>query len=403
MSERHVGPSDKRSVLVFCSYSHDDTAFLEQLSGHLKALERSGTIRSWDDRAIEPGARWKEKLKVNLEEADIIIFLLSSSFFLSDNCEREWRAAVDRETQGDARIIPFIVRTIDYPGTHFADIEPLPTIDKRPVAVAEWPKKGKTRDAAYSLLAKEIRSLAEKSAFSQKGSAGRESERTSRTGASRIFGLLPKPEQFVGRADLIERIHREFQAPRDRWVVALVGKAGYGKSAVAAMYARRQRADYDLVAWLHAEPDERLAREYSALAERLDLAATGGDAARAGVRNWLATHDRWLLIFDNAGEPATLREYLPERPRGHVVVTSRNPGWNSFAVEAFVDKLEVLDAADYLQAQTGTYDMTAAIDLAELLGCVPLRLVLAARKIETDVITLGAYAARVRNSSGMVR
>ena len=35
------------------------------------------------------------------------------------------------------------------------------------------------------------------------------------------------------------------------------------------------------------------------------------------------------MIFDNAEDPAALAEYLPGGG-GHVVITSRNPGWQSW-------------------------------------------------------------------------
>ena len=48
--------------------------------------------------------------------------------------------------------------------------------------------------------------------------------------------------------------------------------------------------------------------------------------ALARLRAALAERDRWLLVFDNAEDPHALAEFLPDGP-GHVVITSRNPGW----------------------------------------------------------------------------
>jgi hypothetical protein len=44
----------------------------------------------------------------------------------------------------------------------------------------------------------------------------------------------------------------------------------------------------------------------------------------AAVRRWLETHDRWLLIYDNAEDPKVVREALPRVPGGHVLITSRS-------------------------------------------------------------------------------
>lgn len=47
--------------------------------------------------------------------------------------------------------------------------------------------------------------------------------------------------------------------------------------------------------------------------------------------NWLASQTRpWLLIIDNADDAnIDLMEYLPKGRRGHVLITTRNPGYQS--------------------------------------------------------------------------
>jgi len=49
--------------LVFVSYSHKDSEWLERLLDHLKPEERKGTIKVWVDRRIETGGRWKEQIR----------------------------------------------------------------------------------------------------------------------------------------------------------------------------------------------------------------------------------------------------------------------------------------------------------------------------------------------------
>jgi hypothetical protein len=82
---------------------------------------------------------------------------------------------------------------------------------------------------------------------------------------------------------------------------------------------------------------DRLAK----LAHALGL-ATATDPVTATVARLLGAlqeRHRWLLIFDNAEEPAALSRYLPGGG-GQVVITSRNPGWQELATPVGVDVLD---------------------------------------------------------------
>lgn len=72
------------STKVFISYSHKDTEHLETLEEHLTVFKRSGLISIWHDRKIIAGQDWEAEIDSNLEEADLILFLISSSFIASD-------------------------------------------------------------------------------------------------------------------------------------------------------------------------------------------------------------------------------------------------------------------------------------------------------------------------------
>ncbi|MGH9655789.1 MAG: TIR domain-containing protein [Bryobacteraceae bacterium] len=54
------------------------------LEKHLATLRRLGQIESWSDRRIEAGDRWKGQIDSNLEQADIILLLVSPNFIDSD-------------------------------------------------------------------------------------------------------------------------------------------------------------------------------------------------------------------------------------------------------------------------------------------------------------------------------
>src|SRR5216683_2339947 len=65
---------------VFISYAHkDDQDFLDLLLSHLSWLRRRG-VDLWDDRQIEPGAKWRESIQRALDRAQVGVLLVSPAF-----------------------------------------------------------------------------------------------------------------------------------------------------------------------------------------------------------------------------------------------------------------------------------------------------------------------------------
>src|SRR4051794_16239777 len=102
---------------LFVSYSHKDNQFRQELEAHLKILERQDILEAWSDRAIEAGQEWEEKIRLNLETADIILLLISSDFIASDFCYSiELDHAMTRHQKSDARVIPVFLRSCEWRG-----------------------------------------------------------------------------------------------------------------------------------------------------------------------------------------------------------------------------------------------------------------------------------------------
>src|SRR3954468_8663621 len=122
-------------------------------------------------------------------------------------------------------------------------------------------------------------------------------------------------------------------------VQALYGLGGVGKTQLALEYAHRFAADYDLVWWIDAEQPVLIADQLSALAARLDLPAgpTVGDTVDRLFAE-LRARGRWLLIFDNVEHPQDVADYRPGGA-GHVLITSRFPGWGALGGRLEVDVL----------------------------------------------------------------
>lgn len=119
---------------VFISYSHRDEAFKESLDEHLCLMQRTGLVEIWHDRKIVPGQEWDKQIDVRLEQADVIIFLISSSFISSEYCyDIEVKKAIELHVQKKAVLIPVIVRACDWHEAPFGKFQGLPK-DAKPIA-----------------------------------------------------------------------------------------------------------------------------------------------------------------------------------------------------------------------------------------------------------------------------
>ena len=143
------------TIRLFYSYSHEDESLRDELAKHLSSPKRQGIIAEWHDRRIGAGDEWKGAIDENLEEAQIILLLVSSSFLASDYCwDVETKRALERHNIGDAKVIPIILRPCDWHGAPFGQLQALPKDAK---AVTTWTNK----DEAWTDVALGIRRAVE--------------------------------------------------------------------------------------------------------------------------------------------------------------------------------------------------------------------------------------------------
>jgi internalin A len=127
---------EQRLPKLFYSYSHKDEALKDELETHLKLLQRQNLIWTWHDRCILPGLDWKKELDERLEQAQIILLLVSADFLASDYCyEIEMKRALQRHDQGKAIVVPIILRDVDWKSAPFAKLSVLP---KDGIPVRRW-------------------------------------------------------------------------------------------------------------------------------------------------------------------------------------------------------------------------------------------------------------------------
>lgn len=102
---------------VFISYSKADSQHLMKFENHLSMLRRNGTIETWNCRKLLPGEKWDGKIKQELEEANLIIFLVSDDFLATDYIwDVEIKRAIERDNDptDSVTVVPIIVRDCDW-------------------------------------------------------------------------------------------------------------------------------------------------------------------------------------------------------------------------------------------------------------------------------------------------
>ena len=98
-------------ISVFLSFSHKDEDLRNQLETHLAMLKREGVIDVWHDRRIPPGNEIDLAISEALENAHIILLLVSPDFIASDYCwDVETRRALERHAARQAVVIPVVLR-----------------------------------------------------------------------------------------------------------------------------------------------------------------------------------------------------------------------------------------------------------------------------------------------------
>jgi hypothetical protein len=138
-------------VTIFVAYSHKDTRLRERLSKHLSVLEREGLVRVWFDGCLVPGSAWDETIRHSLDEAGIVLLLISADFVASEYCYSvEMKAALDRHREGQAVVIPVILRDADWTRLPIAELQALPE-GARPIT------KWSDRDSAYKSVVQGVR------------------------------------------------------------------------------------------------------------------------------------------------------------------------------------------------------------------------------------------------------
>jgi HEAT repeat protein len=143
-----------KTISLYFSYVPADEPLQTQLANHLTLLERQGVITSWSQRQILPGDDRDQIINQQLTTANIILLLISANSLADNTCYTlEIQRAIERHQAGEARVIPILLRPVDWTGAPFSQLEVLP---KNHQPVTTWANP----DAAFQEIAESIREVA---------------------------------------------------------------------------------------------------------------------------------------------------------------------------------------------------------------------------------------------------
>ncbi|WP_426505190.1 FxSxx-COOH system tetratricopeptide repeat protein [Dactylosporangium sp. McL0621] len=367
-------PSGTSGVLI--SYTAVDRMWAEWIRQRLLDIDMRVTLLDIDSVT---GPHFATEVERSLAEAGRTLVLLSKDYVSSPQAVPLWHLFEGRTAGGLSPLVP-----IRLDSTRIAP----PFTERLPVDLAGLP-----RDRAHEAVLGAVGATAD--------AVGRSAATDVGTGP-RFPGALPAiwnlPQRnaaFTGRRDTLDRLRDRLSAnitvvvPR-----ALYGLGGVGKTQVAIEYAYRFAADYDLVWWISAEQVAQVRSALGELARTLNLqeADSLGESVRM-VREALRQgrpSPRWLLIFDNVGEPETIRELLPQGS-GHVLLTSRNQEWAQDAEVVEIDTFTRAESVTLLTRRLPGLAVEAAEAVASRLGDLPLAIEQAAAWLSETGMPVARY------------
>jgi tetratricopeptide (TPR) repeat protein len=214
---------------------------------------------------------------------------------------------------------------------------------------------------------------------------------------------------FTGRESLLKQIYDHLTSGKTTALVqpqTINGLGGVGKTQCAVEYAYRHRQEYRYVFWVNAASRETLIADYVTIAALLKLPELGEpEQSRVveRVKGWLAEHDLWLLILDNADDLNMAYTFLPTTGTGHILLTTREQAAGPLARSIEVKEMDIEEGSVMLLRRTKLLARDASLDQANqqeraqarnivlTMGGLPLALDQAGAYIEENTCTLAEY------------
>ena len=375
---------------VFISYAHEPEApeVDERVLGLANRLRADGVDARLDLHRVSPADGWPRWCEHELLAATFVLVVCTATYrerFEGEPSSEQglgvrWEGLILRQLLYEKRSVQVI--PVLLPGANAADI---------PIALARLTRR--ELPAEYYDLHRQL--------------TGQPTVQMNPLGELRQFidnlRFGSRPPVFEGREEELVAIHDALtQYGRAAVHPAIVGLGGVGKTRLALEYAWINRDEYDIRWRVRASSLASAQEDLVALGMELRILSHPADveASVGEVTRWLSSHDRWLLLFDNAENAESIRLLLPNTCPGHVIITSRAQAWAGIASPIVLHMLPPDVARAVLLNRARQHDDGHVDALTKALGHLPLALVQAAAYIEATGESFGGYL-ELFNESGV--
>ncbi len=129
-----------RPLRVFISFSQKEPRYGEYdkaIKNHLGTLIRGNQIQVWSRADLSAGVLYFQKIRQELEDADVFVALMSSEYFNDEQVQQlDEVIALRRQAEGNLILVPVILRSCGWEYTWLQGLTPLPG-DKKPIKSPE--------------------------------------------------------------------------------------------------------------------------------------------------------------------------------------------------------------------------------------------------------------------------
>jgi serine/threonine protein kinase len=148
------GGASRRPIDVFLACAEQDQALWRELEQHLSLLAGHSLIRVLHRFKVPAGEDRYSTAAEWLDSASIIVLLVSVDLLTSEEGRAEVERAMARRKVGDARVVPILLRPIDWKSSPCGSLKPLPASGE---PVSRW----RSRDDAWDEIVQAIKKMVE--------------------------------------------------------------------------------------------------------------------------------------------------------------------------------------------------------------------------------------------------